>query len=86
VLSRPFWLSLQTGRTSALAIKVPNDEKFASEIFYNGTSTRFVAAQQGSPTQSGWADQTGTASRVSFPFPWGTAMGRHWCRMQTPNK
>jgi|GraSoiStandDraft_4_1057263.scaffolds.fasta_scaffold1158853_1 hypothetical protein len=27
------WLSLQTGRTSALALKLPRKEKFASEIF-----------------------------------------------------
>jgi hypothetical protein len=33
VLSRPFWLSLLTGRTSALTVKLPRKEKFASEIF-----------------------------------------------------
>jgi hypothetical protein len=27
------WLSLQTGRISALAIKLPCEKKFASEIF-----------------------------------------------------
>jgi hypothetical protein len=33
VLSRPLWLSLLTGRTSALTVKLPRKEKFASEIF-----------------------------------------------------
>jgi hypothetical protein len=40
------WLSLQTGRISALAIKLPCEKKFASEIFLVKLATNIVAVQK----------------------------------------